>query len=528
MSSFFSKGPARLAALVCLLLPGTLQAVQLSAIYSSPCEREVGIILHVDDTKVRLLNLGGEVKSIKRFDIIYIAHYPMGKVTIPKIEPAAGIRITEIKTLYKNRVVPLLRGWMTNYSENKISFLTTEGIETVIDTADVWDIRFEEQNATITFKENGPASRFFFVHPYPFIGCETDQTQGLRIYPHHLLETPLLIKTELDRLQAGYETLQSYVKEKVFYPKPQLYTNKATLGIWAGANHRHGSSSGRNSSFIPVVRNELSEGLYRFQRVVVTGTAPMPYSVHEEPQTQLYYSMKSSYFHLSLMYDLIQLISSDYKWQKEDMKGRDDRQNETLHVAAGFDYGNYAIEFAIVDLNYGIRHDSLFHAETMDMGRWGFFYTHRLFQASLYIGNGGDEDEKEEEQVPPDDADQGLIDYYEYLNQQQQLKPDFQLQYGYARLNLAFPGLKKLQPNYSLIYKEITFDKQLYDGTPVFKYEGRALTNALYLHYDLQEDLFIDGFISVEMTQNRSGISRFEKTSQNNYLKGGISLGLVF
>jgi len=298
----------------------------------------------------------------------------VGKVNIPRIIPNGDIKITEIKTLYKNRVADLVKGWMTNYSDTKISFLTTEGIETVIDTGDVWDISFKEQKETIFFSGNKETKQFHFVHPYPFASCEDKNEEGekLKIYPQHLLETPLLIKSELDRLESGYKKLESYVKEKIFYPKPQLYTNSATLALWANANNRHGSSTARNSSFIPVVRNELSEGLYKFQRVIVTGSAPMPYSIHEEPQTQLYYSMKSSYFHMSIMYDFIQLLTSDYKWQPGDLKNSDDRQNETFHIGAGFDYRNFAIEFSLADINYAVRHEGLFHSDRFNLGRWGF------------------------------------------------------------------------------------------------------------------------------------------------------------
>ena len=250
--------------------------------------------------------------------------------------------------------------------------------------------------------------------------------------------------------------------------------------------------------------------------------------MHEEPQTQFYYAMKSSYFHLSLMYDLIQLISSDYEWQKEDMTGRDDRQNEALHIAAGFDYGNYAIEYAIVSLNYGIRRNDLFHSGSVDMGRWGISYTNRFFESSFYLGIGDGEDQKEEELVAGDGAPQWEIDYVNAYNEALRKKPDFEVEYGYVRFNLAFPDVR-LQPRYSLIYRLIDFDKKQYDGTPIFQYQGESLTNALYFHHDLNGgELFIDTLLSVEMTKNRSGIDDFDETSQHTYFKGGINLGLLF
>ena len=116
-----------------LLFSSRLLAIQYSAVYTSACEREIGIILKVDDSKIFLLDLNGEIKQMRRFDIIYMAYYPVGQLNIPKIEASEHINTTVIKTLYKNRVTFMLEGWMINFSDNKMSFLTTEGTETVID-----------------------------------------------------------------------------------------------------------------------------------------------------------------------------------------------------------------------------------------------------------------------------------------------------------------------------------------------------------------------------------------------------------
>ena len=145
---------------------------------------------------------------------------------------------------------------------------------------------------------NQSSNKFKFVHPHPFRSCklESEGQEGFGVFPQHLLEEPILIKNELDHLKKGAEDLEEYVKEKIFYPRPQVYKNTTILGFWAGLNYRYGSTSSRNSNFIPALRSELSEGLYKFQRVIVTGTAPMNFSIHEEPQTQFFYHAKSGLF----------------------------------------------------------------------------------------------------------------------------------------------------------------------------------------------------------------------------------------
>ncbi|MDP7475362.1 MAG: hypothetical protein QF859_05305 [Candidatus Marinimicrobia bacterium] len=510
-------------------------AIQYSAVYTSACERKIGIILKVDDSKIFLLDLNGEIKQMRRFDIIYMAYYPVGQLNIPKIEVSEHINTTVIKTLYKNRVTFLLEGWMINFSDNKMSFLTSEGTETVIDKNVIWDISFKKHDRSIPFKNKDDEIPIRFVHPYPFAGCENEEKVGLRqIFPQHLLEDPLLIKAELDRLHQGFEALEVNVREKVFYPEPQVFTNISTLSIWGNLNLRYGSSTTRNSSFVPAIRSELSEGLYKYQRVIVTGTAPMPYSVHEEPQTQFYYAMKSGYFHFSLMYDLNRLLVGDsrYKWQANDILEADDRQNEISHLGAGFDYGNFAIDYTSASINYGVRHDEdHFHSDSMNLNRGSIFYRHRLLDVDLYFGTDGKSDEKEEKEiVTPDGASPEEEAYFEYLRQQQALEPEVKKGYLFYRFNLNLKNFETIHPKYSLIFHRFNFKiGENSSGAGAFKYTGTSLTNALYLSSEFEEyDLLITGFISLEMTENESGITEYTEQHKANIAKAGISFGLVF
>ena len=88
---------------VVVLLSESAIGVQLSAVYKGGCNREIGIILSVDDAKINLLNLQGDTKTIRRFEIIYIAQYPLGKFSLPRIKPSENLKIIEIKTLYEAR-----------------------------------------------------------------------------------------------------------------------------------------------------------------------------------------------------------------------------------------------------------------------------------------------------------------------------------------------------------------------------------------------------------------------------------------
>ena len=295
-----------LGILLLILVPiQIVLGIDLSGIYTSSCNRVVGVILNVDDQDVEVVTLSGKFKTIPRFDIIYISQYSSGNLLVPVKENNESIDLISVKTIYENNLVELVRGWMIDYSEEQISFLTLEGKETVIDIDDIFDIEMLSMSER-EFSHVTNSNKIHFEHPYPFRTCNDSRDSGKKkqriIFPQHLLEKPILIKKELDRMQEGYEQIRSYQSKKKFYPVPQIYKNQISLGIWLNAGNRHGISKSRQNSFIPFLASEFSEGPFGFQSTWVTGSFPMPYSFHEEPQTQLYYRMKSEFIHFSVQF----------------------------------------------------------------------------------------------------------------------------------------------------------------------------------------------------------------------------------
>ena len=88
----------------------------------------------------------------------------------------------------------------------------------------------------------------------------------------------------------------------------------------------------------------------------------------------------------------------------------------------------------------------------------------------------------------------------------------------------------KSAAKYSLIFHRFNFKiGENRSGAGAFKYSGKSLTNALYLSSEIEEyDLLINGFISIEMIENESGITEYTEQRKANIAKAGISLGLVF
>mgnify|MGYP004268698073 FL=1 len=536
--NFFSSICKKFFLLSVLLITGQqVYCINISSVYFSACMRENGVIISVDENKIQLLTLEGDIRNIPRFDIIYIAYYPIGNIRIPKNVAAKDSMVITIKTLYEGEVFDLVKGWMIDHSEDQFSFLSTTGTPTVVDTEDIWDIEITPLSQSIN-SEPSLSSPYEFVHPYPFMECKTG-TEGIgaanelkpRIYPQYLLSEPLLIKNELDRLKKGYDRLQKYDENKRFYPVPKLFSNDTSLGMWVNLGSRYGSSKNRNNSFIPFIRSELTEGPFGFQRVLVTGVAPMNFGIHEEPQFQASYQMKSSYVHFSIMVDIsrFNIGQEKYKWSPDEMESYDDRENEIHSISGGFDYGEWSVDVSIMNtVYYAIKHDSLFHKDDIEMSKNGIFYHNRFFRIEFFQGFGMD---KKPEPVPLDGAknkfEEAAIEAY---NESLLSIQNFNTKLNFYRLNLELYNFKFFSPTYSLIQKSLQFKRENAPGESQgeFRYSSKSLTNALFLDYSLDAELKLRGYFSLESSTRKYSESGSLETSSKAYPKAGLSVAFLF
>ena len=93
----------------------------INAVYYASCAREIGVIINVNQTKITILSLDGTIKEINRFDVIYLAQYPIGEMPIHKVINASDYDGVEVKTIFGDNIVDLVSGWPIDFSKEKIS-----------------------------------------------------------------------------------------------------------------------------------------------------------------------------------------------------------------------------------------------------------------------------------------------------------------------------------------------------------------------------------------------------------------------
>jgi hypothetical protein len=374
--------------------PREAQAINLHALYTASCQREVGIVLDVSPRQVFLLNLRGDIVPVERFEIIYFATYPLDIVPMTAVNNPSLVPLVEIKTWQKGNLAPLVRGWPVDFSKDKIAFLSLRGSEVVIDRSSIWKVEFDKEAASAQFTAR-PQNRYEFAHPYAFSGCKVTETvagngRAVKVFPQQLISDPVAIKRELDRLVDGHAVVKRYEKDQQFYAVPEIYSNETSLGLWFSSANRYGASGNRKNNFTPLLENRVSDGPFRFQSYFATGSGPLLSSIHEENQTQAYYRMKADYFHFSAMVDPnLLLVGGKYKWFSSDLDNRDIRVVESAYVEFGFDYGRWALEFGVGGAaNMGARSDDYFARQSLSIPRLGIRYQRPTWSLHLFRGHG--------------------------------------------------------------------------------------------------------------------------------------------
>lgn len=467
-------------------------AIHVNALYTSACKRNIGVILGFDNRDIHFLTLDGELKKIPPYNVIYWATYPIasfplrGKVNLGTAYP---IKITT-KT---DRFVPLVEGWPIGFTKEKIAFMTSNGLETIIDRRSIWKVEVQNQFSAVEFSGVGSSREMDFVHPYIFRDCPSN-VKGAKFYPQQVLVDPITIKRELDQLRSGHVQVERYVREQTFYSVPQLYFNKTHLGIWHNLGSRYGSGGKRTNNFTPILTNDYSSDVFDYQHRFSSGSAPLSFLIHEESQTHVAYQFKASYFHLRAMIDPSYiLVGSNYLWQEYSFPTVEDRINDGSVFELGFDYGNVSLQLYMLDqVHVGVRMVDRFVSQTLPIQRIGMRYENFWFFSEMSYGKGrGD------------------------------FRDQASLELTALRLNLGTKYFAGYQVLYSLISRQ-------FSANSTTDYKSSSLTNSVTLEKELGRRFTLFSQLSLEHFKKSFGPAGQLIDETNLYPKAAFGGSLSF
>ena len=484
-------------ALVGLLLLWARPAYALNVlgVYRASCDRVMGVVVRVERRDVHLLDLSGVLLIIPRHEIVSLAYYPVSSLPISNIALDASLPALRVKALQGKQIVELVEGWPIDYSEEKISFLQRDGKDLVINRDSIWSLEKVETAAKVALATQG-ADNADYAHPQASGFCGGAQAvEGRRqVFPQQFLNDEVVIKRELDRLQEGYEKVDKYSHDQIFYALPEVYRNQTSLGLWLSLGSRHGANDRRNN-LTPLLTDELSYGPFGYQHIIMTGSAPNRLLIHEEAQTQIFYAFKAAYFHASVFFDHnLVLVGDKYFWRYSDFsdKSANDRWVESFLIELGFDIGNLSLQIVPVSVgSIGMGGKVGFRKVDENLWRVGPRFVHRLFQADITAG-----------------ATFGMADRFHY-----------------ARANLDVPIDGRTSVGWSGIYRSVWSPMMFSWATDTYDSVGRSynsstLVSAFRVRTLLGHRAAVEANLSVERA--KGSLDGAAASEANVFIKGGV------
>jgi hypothetical protein len=471
-------------------------ALNVLGVYRAACDRVLGVVVRVERRNVHLLDLSGTPVTIPRHEIVSLSYYPVPNLPITGISLGAAFPVYRVKALQGKHIVDLVEGWPVDYSEEKISFLERDGKDLVINRDSIWSLEIVP-GAGQPAASQASVDPFDYAHPQASGFCEGGHAaEGRRqVFPQQFLNDEVVIKRELDRLQEGYEKVEKYSHDQLFYALPEVYRNETSLGLWLSIGSRHGANDRRNN-LTPLLTDELSLGPFGYQHVLMTGSAPNRLLIHEEPQTQVFYAFKAAYFHASIFFDPnLMLVGSKYMWRYSDFKDSDanDRWVESFLIELGFDLGNFSLQIVPVSVgSIGMGGKVGYRKVDQDLWRVGPRFVHRRFQADVTVGTTEGEGDR----------------------------------LTYARANVDVLILGRTVVGWSGIYRSISGQKNYgWDNTETDyavgrTYDSSTFVNAFRLRTPLGHRAAIEANLSFERAS--ATLEGAARSQTSLFLKGGI------
>ena len=518
MSSFSKKWIRVVLSLAALACVEKGHAIALQGLYTAACQREIGTVLEINSQAVRLLSIEGKLIDVPKYEIIYMAEYPLDRLPRAMRVDLGSVPQFVFRTLKGRDLVELARGWPVEFSEEKISVLSSEGTESLVDKRSIWTVE-QRRSGTVSFETSVNANQIDFVHPYVFRDCVSGGQKSVKVFPQQILSDPVLIKKELDRLQKGFQLLSRYEREQDFYPIPEVYKNFTSLGLWQNFGSRYGSSKKRSNNFTPFLTDQISTDVFDFQRIIQTGSGPIPNGIHEEPQMHGYYAFKASYFHFSIMMDPSILIvgSNNYQWAGEDFSVVDDKLHQAFGAEFGFDFGPWSFMIPLgTSVPFGFFDGQRTTVGTLPVGFTGVQYrkpTYRwLFLFGAPIEAASSEDRSTASGSLPGNATLGVF------------RGEFETFFS-----------SRWKVRLILINRNFRFAEKTDGITGISNEQYKSTSNTLagYVDYQLSHRFTISSYLSLESKRNNLDVVTETATvrttsSSNVYPKLGTSLHLSF
>lgn len=323
-------------------------SLELQGFVTNDCQRHVGIIVHVENKEVELINLKGELEVIdqERIETVYVFNLIDNPIEKVVVEPRLARRLRAIYT--EDSREPRALAFPVRFIEDLIVFYSLDGKSHVYTFADLFKVRPAPNNAVGTHK---PVfyrpSTFEFASQSAKCPGSSGTAKATRV-----LADKISISEFLHAMEDGFESLVSFEERTYLYAKPMLFDPNTRLGlVFVGQRDEP------NLAF-PLYFQWASGQPYRFQSFNVVGSKPNEFLPNAEPVFGFRSDVKSHFFHGHFAGNFVGLPAGERVFLGSVFKLKGDltvQPSFNYLAMMGGDYGPYSVSVGFYFPTFGIK-----------------------------------------------------------------------------------------------------------------------------------------------------------------------------
>lgn len=217
--------------LIFLSLSPAIKALELYSVIRRECSSGTGLIIHVDDTFIYMLSLGGELVKTPKQGIQHILVYNTLENPFSKLDLSGPLSRYAREVKVKAKGDAIFIGWPIRFLEDLIVFFDLQGKTHLVDIELIqkFDIPEIMMQGLVSLPHN-TSYTFGFGNNLPQCSEKTG-IEGEMIQPTRMISDQIAISKFIHVYQKGFTHLDRFQKRTSFYARPYVYDKKTTVGI---------------------------------------------------------------------------------------------------------------------------------------------------------------------------------------------------------------------------------------------------------------------------------------------------------
>jgi hypothetical protein len=280
-------------ALLAGICPNTAEAVDIYSFFDEACRRRSGILAHVDETRVVIVDLQGKARAVPRKSVHSLVLHQVLENPLPRLHPGPMLRRQMRRVWTDEADEPTFEGWIAGFHDDLLIFFDTRGKTHVVQSEEIVRLRAFTSSAPIRLSVRR-APRLAF--PRMVVPCSREEPayDQTMVMPSRVIADRIKLEDLLSALAESYRDFASLEERTHVYARPYHFEPTLRLGLTfiQGAGW---------AKFFPFYFLWSGGKPHRFQTRVVIGNATHEALPFGRPTLSASSDVKSHFFHATIV-----------------------------------------------------------------------------------------------------------------------------------------------------------------------------------------------------------------------------------